>query len=150
MESKVGEIASEYQDLLPVMAEKLDVDTFVKELCGGFQLLSDPMTGLITPALLGMEGMSREDAEALVREGDLDGDGPKRILYTHVQIVLEGYFDAAQMEQGKKMAELGISSRQQLEHMLYRPIRAERHKLTSISLRMFLCIQTLIHANRSQ
>ncbi|KAK4339422.1 hypothetical protein RND71_040884 [Anisodus tanguticus] len=75
MESKVGEIASEYQDLLPVTVEKLDVDTFVKELCGGFQLLSDPMTGLITPALLGMEGMSREDAEALVREGDLDGDG---------------------------------------------------------------------------
>lgn len=74
--------ASEYQDLLPVMAEKLDVDTFVAELCGGFRLLADPTTGLITSAslqknsaLLGMEGMTKEDAEAMVREGDLDGDG---------------------------------------------------------------------------
>ncbi|GFY81541.1 Calcium-binding protein like [Actinidia chinensis var. chinensis] len=72
----------EYLDLLPVMAEKLDVETFVSELCGGFRLLADPTTGLITSeslrkssALLGMEGMSREDAEAMVREGDLDGDG---------------------------------------------------------------------------
>ena len=72
----------EYLDLLPVMAEKLDVETFVSELCGGFRLLADPSTGLITSeslrkssALLGMEGMSREDAEAMVREGDLDGDG---------------------------------------------------------------------------
>ena len=72
----------EYHDLLPVMAEKLDVETFVSELCGGFRLLADHTTGLITSeslrkssALLGMEGMSREDAEAMVREGDLDGDG---------------------------------------------------------------------------
>ncbi|EXB83862.1 hypothetical protein L484_023469 [Morus notabilis] len=73
---------TEYEDLLPVMAEKLDVESFVTELCKGFQLLADPETGLITSgslkknsALLGMEGMSREDAEAMVREGDLDGDG---------------------------------------------------------------------------
>jgi len=79
MESRERE---EYEDLLPVMAEKLDVDTFVSELCGGFRLLADPATGLITTeslkknsALLGMEGMSKEDAEAMVREGDLDGDG---------------------------------------------------------------------------
>ncbi|GFY93518.1 calcium-binding EF-hand family protein [Actinidia rufa] len=72
----------EYHDLLPVMAEKLDVETFVSELCGGFRLLAEPTTGLITSeslrkssALLGMEGMSRQDAEAMVREGDLDGDG---------------------------------------------------------------------------
>ncbi|XP_019258610.1 PREDICTED: calcium-binding protein KIC-like [Nicotiana attenuata] len=64
------------------MAEKLDVHTFVRELCGGFRLLADPTVGLITPAslrrnsaLLGMEGMSKEDAEAMVREGDLNGDG---------------------------------------------------------------------------
>lgn len=73
---------SQYEDLLPVMAEKLDVDAFVRELCGGFRLLADPERGLITAeslrrnsALLGMEGMSREDSEAMVREGDLDGDG---------------------------------------------------------------------------
>ncbi|KAF9669102.1 hypothetical protein SADUNF_Sadunf14G0073000 [Salix dunnii] len=74
--------SSEYQDLLPVMADKLDVKAFVSELCGGFRLLADPEKGLITSeslrrnaALLGMEGMSKEDAEAMVREGDHDGDG---------------------------------------------------------------------------
>lgn len=72
----------EYQDLLPVMVDKLDVDTFVAELCGGFRLLADPGKGLITPeslkrncGLLGLEGMSGDDAEAMVQEGDLDGDG---------------------------------------------------------------------------
>ena len=73
---------SEYEDLLPVMAEKLDVEAFVSELCGGFRLLADQERGLITPeslrrnsALLGMEGMSKEEAEGMVREGDLDEDG---------------------------------------------------------------------------
>ncbi|KAM4105320.1 hypothetical protein ACJW30_06G223700 [Castanea mollissima] len=73
---------SEFQDFLPVMADKLDVESFVGELCKGFKLLADPEKGLITSeslrrnsALLGMEGMSKEDAEAMVREGDLDGDG---------------------------------------------------------------------------
>ncbi|KAL1329260.1 hypothetical protein HN51_046390 [Arachis hypogaea] len=72
----------QFEDLLPVMAEKLDVETFVSELCGGFKLLADPEKGVITSeslrrnaALLGMEGMSMEDAEDMVRQGDLDGDG---------------------------------------------------------------------------
>ncbi|KAL4379507.1 hypothetical protein GQ457_02G001320 [Hibiscus cannabinus] len=72
----------EYEDLLPVMAEKLDVDAFVSELCGGFRLLADQDRGLITPeslrrnsALLGMDGMSKDEAQDMVKEGDLDGDG---------------------------------------------------------------------------
>ena len=72
----------EFEDLLPVMAKKLDVETFVSELCGGFNLLADPETGLITgeslmrnSTLLGMDGMSKEEAETMVRQGDLDGDG---------------------------------------------------------------------------
>ncbi|GAB2271837.1 hypothetical protein Dimus_006669 [Dionaea muscipula] len=71
-----------YEDLLPVMAEKLDVETFVAELCAGFRVLADTNTGLITPEsirrnseLFGMHGMTRDEAEAMVREGDLDGDG---------------------------------------------------------------------------
>ncbi|CAI9101093.1 OLC1v1038341C1 [Oldenlandia corymbosa var. corymbosa] len=71
-----------YEDLLPVMADKLDVDSFVNELCCGFRMLADPATGLITTSslqkncgCLGMEEMSLEDAEAMVKEGDLDGDG---------------------------------------------------------------------------
>ncbi|GMH22528.1 hypothetical protein Nepgr_024371 [Nepenthes gracilis] len=74
--------ACEYEDLLPVMAEKLDIEAFVSELCGGFKLLADPATGLITAeslmrnsALLGWDGVSREEAEAMVREGDLCGGG---------------------------------------------------------------------------
>ncbi|KAK1425278.1 hypothetical protein QVD17_20628 [Tagetes erecta] len=76
---------NEYQDLLPVMAEKLQLSTFMEELCGGFRLLADETTGLITPESLrknsrflgmeGMEGMSKEDSESMVMEGDLDGDG---------------------------------------------------------------------------
>ncbi|KAL9229017.1 hypothetical protein vseg_004535 [Gypsophila vaccaria] len=79
---KEEECSEEYEDLLPIMAEKLDVETFISELCGGFRLLADPKTGLITAeslrknsALLGMEKMSRDEAVEMVREGDLDGDG---------------------------------------------------------------------------
>ncbi|XP_071707757.1 calcium-binding protein KIC-like [Rutidosis leptorrhynchoides] len=71
-----------YQDLLPVMAEKLELTTFMDELCGGFRLLADENLGLITPEslrknsrILGMENMSKEDAQGMVKEGDLDGDG---------------------------------------------------------------------------
>lgn len=72
----------EYEDLMGAMAEKLEAEEFVRELCGGFRLLADPARGLITAdslarssALLGMEGLTREDAAAMVREGDIDGDG---------------------------------------------------------------------------
>ncbi|KNA11654.1 hypothetical protein SOVF_132880 [Spinacia oleracea] len=75
-------VITEYEDLLPVMADKLDVETFVSELCGGFRLLADPEKRMITSeslrknsALLGMGEMSSEDAAAMVREGDLDRDG---------------------------------------------------------------------------
>ncbi|KAJ6822757.1 uncharacterized protein M6B38_387850 [Iris pallida] len=71
-----------YEDLLPVMAEKLEADDFVGELCAGFRLLADAGSARITAeslrrnaGVLGMLGMSAEDAEAMVREGDLDGDG---------------------------------------------------------------------------
>ncbi|KAG9452652.1 hypothetical protein H6P81_005556 [Aristolochia fimbriata] len=73
---------TQYEDLLPAMAEKLDSEAFVRELCAGFRVLADPGRGLITSeslrrnsGVLGMEGMSREDAEEMVKEGDLDGDG---------------------------------------------------------------------------
>ncbi|KAG1362280.1 calcium-binding protein KIC [Cocos nucifera] len=72
----------EYEDLMPTMADKLEAEEFVRELCGGFRLLADPGRGLITAeslrrnaAALGMAGMTVEDAAAMVREGDLDGDG---------------------------------------------------------------------------
>lgn len=79
---RMGDEATEFGDLLPMMAEKLDAEAFVSELCIGFRLLADPATALITSeslrrnsALLGWEGMSIEESEDMVREGDLDGDG---------------------------------------------------------------------------
>ncbi|CAN0889511.1 Calcium-binding protein KIC [Linum grandiflorum] len=52
------------------MAEKLEVEDFVKELCGGFQLLSDGDKAVITPeslrrnsGFLGMEGMTTNETE---------------------------------------------------------------------------------------
>ncbi|KAK4418487.1 Calcium-binding protein KIC [Sesamum alatum] len=64
------------------MVDKLGVDAFIAQLCGGFRLLADQAKGLITPtslqkncALLGLQGMSQDDTEAMVQEGDLDGDG---------------------------------------------------------------------------
>ncbi|KAK4743508.1 hypothetical protein SAY87_001509 [Trapa incisa] len=82
METAMPMENEEFEDQLPVMAEKLDMDTFVSELCGGFRLLADQEKGVITSnslrknsALLGMEGMSEEESEAMVREGDLNGDG---------------------------------------------------------------------------
>lgn len=72
-----------YEDLLPAMAGRLDADAFVTELCSGFQLLADPVTGLITAeslqmnsaVVLGMEMMSKEEALEMVKVGDIDGDG---------------------------------------------------------------------------
>ncbi|KAF5203374.1 Calcium-binding protein kic [Thalictrum thalictroides] len=71
-----------YEELLPVMADKLDVESFMSELCAGFRVFADPVTKLITKdslqrnsSFLGMEKMSSQKLEAMVREGDLDGDG---------------------------------------------------------------------------
>ncbi|XP_074279648.1 calcium-binding protein KIC-like [Silene latifolia] len=81
-QKKNFKVTTEYKDLLPVMAEKLDVETFMSELCKGFKLLIDPSNGLITTeslmknsALLGMDNMSKDEAEEMVREGDIDKDG---------------------------------------------------------------------------
>lgn len=81
--SQQQEDEKEYEDLMPVMVDKLDSDDFMQELSAGFRLLSDEHTGLITPVsllrgaavALGLEGMTAEEAEAMVKEGDTDGDG---------------------------------------------------------------------------
>ncbi|XP_020586468.1 calcium-binding protein KIC-like [Phalaenopsis equestris] len=77
-----SEEIEEYEDLLPRMAEKLEAEEFVSELCGGFRLLADARRGAITAeslrrnaAMMGMEGMTGEEAEEMVREGDINGDG---------------------------------------------------------------------------
>jgi hypothetical protein len=72
-----------YEDLLPVMGERLGAAGLLSELRAGFRLLADPARGAITAeslrrgaaAALGVAGMAPAEAEAMVREGDHDGDG---------------------------------------------------------------------------
>ncbi|KAL6629250.1 hypothetical protein ACP70R_029015 [Stipagrostis hirtigluma subsp. patula] len=78
-----GEEEGAYEDLMPVMAGRLGTAGLLAELRAGFRLLADPARGAITPeslrrgaaAALGVEGMAAEEAAAMVREGDHDGDG---------------------------------------------------------------------------
>ncbi|XP_066324797.1 calcium-binding protein KIC-like [Miscanthus floridulus] len=75
--------SEEYEDLLPVMGERLGTAGLLAELRAGFRLLADPARGAITPdslrrgaaAALGVAGMAPAEAAAMVREGDADGDG---------------------------------------------------------------------------
>ncbi|KAM0063429.1 putative calcium-binding protein KIC/PBP1/KRP1 [Helianthus debilis subsp. tardiflorus] len=73
---------SEFQDYLPMMAEKLGGDGLIGELCNGFNLLVDADKGVITfdslkknSALLGLEGLKDDDLLSMLKEGDFDGDG---------------------------------------------------------------------------
>uniref|UniRef100_A0A0D9VBJ3 EF-hand domain-containing protein n=1 Tax=Leersia perrieri TaxID=77586 RepID=A0A0D9VBJ3_9ORYZ len=79
----------EYEDLMPVMAGRLGAEGLLSELRAGFRLLADPARGAITAdslrrsaaTVLGLAGggaggmMTAEEAAAMVREGDQDGDG---------------------------------------------------------------------------
>lgn len=75
--------AGAYEDLLPVMAGRLGTAGLLSELRAGFRLLADPARGAITAeslrrsagAVLGVAGMTAEEAQAMVGEGDHDGDG---------------------------------------------------------------------------
>jgi calcium-binding protein KIC and related proteins len=81
--ARAGGAGEEYEDLLPVMGERLGVAGLLAELRAGFRLLADGERGAITPdslrrgaaAALGVAGMAHADAAAMVREGDADGDG---------------------------------------------------------------------------
>ncbi|KVI02215.1 calcium-binding protein KRP1-like [Cynara cardunculus var. scolymus] len=73
---------SEFQDFLPLMAEKLGGDGLIGELCNGFRLLMDAEKGVITfdslknnSSVLGLQDLSDEDLLSMLREGDFDGDG---------------------------------------------------------------------------
>ncbi|KMZ58628.1 Centrin-2 [Zostera marina] len=75
-------VAMEFEDFLPVMAEKLGGDGLIEELCNGFRLVMDQEREVITfdslklnSKLLGLEDMKDEDLMEMMREGDLDGDG---------------------------------------------------------------------------
>lgn len=71
-----------FQDFLPVMANKLGGDGLIGELCNGFNLLMDADKGVITfeslkknSALLGLQDLSDDDLKCMLKEGDFDCDG---------------------------------------------------------------------------
>lgn len=73
---------ADFEDLLPVIADKLGGEGLIKELCNGFQLLMDKDKGVITleslrrnSALLGLQDLREDELVSMVKEGDLDGDG---------------------------------------------------------------------------
>lgn len=73
---------AQFQDHLPLMANKLGGDGLIDELCNGFNLLMDSDKGVITfeslkrnSALLGLQDLSDEDLHSMLVEGDFDGDG---------------------------------------------------------------------------
>ncbi|KAJ9686787.1 hypothetical protein PVL29_015574 [Vitis rotundifolia] len=72
----------DFEDLLPVMAEKLGGEGLIRELCNGFRLLMDGEKGVITleslkrnAALLGLQELRDDELQSMLREGDSDGDG---------------------------------------------------------------------------
>ncbi|KAK7263575.1 hypothetical protein RJT34_31167 [Clitoria ternatea] len=71
-----------FEDLLPVMANKLGGEGLIKELCNGFEMLMDKEKGVITldslksnAAVLGLNDLKEDEFVNMIREGDLDGDG---------------------------------------------------------------------------
>ncbi|KEH41622.1 putative parvalbumin [Medicago truncatula] len=71
-----------FEDLLPVMANKLGGEGLIKELCNGFELLMDKEKGVITldslrqnAAVLGLQDLKEDELVGMMNEGDLDRDG---------------------------------------------------------------------------
>lgn len=72
----------QFEDMLPLMAERLGGEGLIGELCKGFGLLMDREKGVITfeslkknSALLGLQYLGDDELEGMLREGDLDRDG---------------------------------------------------------------------------
>lgn len=77
-----GTKSNDFQDMLPMMANKLGGDGLIRELCNGFRLLMDRERGVITfeslkknSALLGLQNLRDDELMSMLREGDLNGDG---------------------------------------------------------------------------
>ncbi|KAJ8568807.1 hypothetical protein K7X08_032438 [Anisodus acutangulus] len=77
-----GTKTNDFQDMLPMMANKLGGDGLIRELCNGFKLLMDKERGVITfeslksnSALLGLQNLRADELMSMLREGDLNGDG---------------------------------------------------------------------------
>jgi Ca2+-binding EF-hand superfamily protein len=72
----------DFEDLLPVIANKLGGEGLMKELSNGFKLLMDKDKGVITleslrknSALMGLQDLKEDELLSMMKEGDIDGDG---------------------------------------------------------------------------
>jgi Ca2+-binding EF-hand superfamily protein len=72
----------DFEDLLPVIANKLGGEGLMKELSNGFKLLMDRDKGVITleslrknSALMGLQDLKEDELLSMMKEGDIDGDG---------------------------------------------------------------------------
>ncbi|KAL3519591.1 hypothetical protein ACH5RR_017740 [Cinchona calisaya] len=75
-------MTTHFEDLLPIMAEKLGGEGLITELCNGFQLLMDGKKGLITfdslkknSSFLGLQDFQDDEIRSMIKQGDSDGDG---------------------------------------------------------------------------
>eukprot|EP00249_Psilotum_nudum_P034495 c53611_g1_i1 orf=168-647(+) len=96
----------DFQDVLPVMLERLGPKRFMEELLKGFDLLADPSTSTVTIAslkrnseFLGLEEVTDEEVHAMVVEGDLDGDGALNHYEFCIQIIKASPSMRAQAEE---------------------------------------------------
>ncbi|XP_074321455.1 calcium-binding protein PBP1-like [Silene latifolia] len=71
-----------FEDHLPIMAEKLGGDGLIEEICKGFQLIKDIDKDVITfdslkknAEFLGLQELNDDDLMDMLKEGDYDGDG---------------------------------------------------------------------------
>lgn len=108
---------SEFQDYLPLMADKLGGEGLIGELCNGFRLLMDTDKGVITfdslknnSSLLGLQDLTDDDLLSMLKEGDFDGDG---VLNEMEFCVLMFRLSPDLMEQSEFLLE------QALEHEFY-------------------------------
>uniref|UniRef100_A0A0D6QR81 EF-hand domain-containing protein n=1 Tax=Araucaria cunninghamii TaxID=56994 RepID=A0A0D6QR81_ARACU len=101
-----------FEDFLPIMADKLGHRDFMAELCNGFRLLADHKLGLITleslkknSAVLGLDSLTDSELQAMVQEGDLDGDGA---LNEHEFCVLMIRLSPSFMDEAEKWLEKAL------------------------------------------
>ncbi|KAM7498232.1 hypothetical protein LguiA_022646 [Lonicera macranthoides] len=74
--------SNDFQDMLPIMADKLGGEGLIRELCNGFNLLMDRDKRVITfeslkknsASILGLQDLSDDELLGMIREGDMDGD----------------------------------------------------------------------------
>ncbi|KAK9689034.1 hypothetical protein RND81_09G030300 [Saponaria officinalis] len=82
MSSLNNNFPQNFEDHLPIIAEKLGGEALIEELCKGFELLKDAEKGLITfdslkknAGFLGLQDLKDDDLRGMLEEGDCDGDG---------------------------------------------------------------------------